>query len=98
MSYEWKGHTLGEWRHEATGERDPAYEYPPDAYVTFGPAKDGSPSSTTCLHYWSLYNGAMPEDDDSEDSDYLHICGVEGLDDLIASLTELRRKLYGEPS
>lgn len=96
MTYTWREMKPGEWWHDQDGPREEHIGYPPDAYISFSADETGKPFDTACLHYYSLYNGTMPGED-SEDTDYLHICGAEGLDGLIASLTKLRRELYGDP-
>jgi hypothetical protein len=63
-------------------------------YVSFPADDQGRPFDTACLHLHSLYNGAMPNKAGEDDVDYLHVCGAEGIDDLIAALTELRGRLY----
>ena len=92
--YEWREHERGEWWYDQTGPRESHIEYPPDMYVSFPADSDGRPFDTACLHLYSLYNGAMPHEGGEDDVDYLHICGAEGIDDLIAALTELRARLY----
>lgn len=98
---EWREHRPGEWWHvfdDAPKAMDTPKEgvlYPPDWFVSFTAGDDGRPLGTACLHLYHLYNGDSPSDrPEPPDADYLHVCGADGLDDLIASLTELRRRLY----
>jgi hypothetical protein len=95
-TYTWREMKRGEWWHDQNGPREPHIGYPPDAYVSFPADEAGKPLDAGCLHYYRLWNGTMPGED-SDETDYVHICGAEGLDELIASLGELRRKLYGDP-
>lgn len=94
MTHQWAEHKPGEWWHDQTGPRDPNVGYPPDMYISFPADETGKPFDTACLHLYSLFNGQFPDDADA-DPDVLHICGAEGLDELVDSLASLRAALYG---
>lgn len=69
--------------------------HPPEMFVLrYGKDDD------TCLQLEKFYNGMMPsqEENDYIFSDDIHICGKDGLDDLIEVLTELKTALYGKES
>lgn len=94
----WHERAPGEWWHCQVGKHGPmtGSGNPPDSYVQFPADEQGKMLPEGCLHYYSLYNGAMPLTATDDEIDYLHICGKNGLDELIQSLTDLRQKIYGK--